>query len=411
MKKLLALLISISLFGSLSFIGFGCKTTEVVETTTVAETTVAETTVAETEDENQVDPWILEKRDPLKDLRHELDYKGEYGQTATWDTELVLTSTEVEKIKEGNPETGQPWKVGFVMDSEWGDYTTALVLGLKQSLEYLGLELVGVVDPSLDPAKELAGVEDLLSAGAEIIIGAPVDANASAASFKPVLDAGKILVLWGNIPSGYEYGRDYIGVVSGDIPGNASGIVEGLKLGVTEKTEVCYMYFDAAFYVVNQIEQLAKAEIEADPLFEIVEEMGYVSGDDAMNNITAAISRHPNIKRAMCGWDIPAGYAAGALKNLGRDDVKISTWGANEAIMTEIIKGPNIVATTSQASYFIGLNLGILCGHAAIGKKAPEYTFTPAIPINVDNLRERWAWSQGYELPSTLGDLLKEIGK
>ena len=411
MKKLLALLISISLFGSLSFIGFGCKTTEVVETTTVAETTVAETTVAETEDENQVDPWILEKRDPLKDLRHELDYKGEYGQTATWDTELVLTSTEVEKIKEGNPETGQPWKVGFVMDSEWGDYTTALVLGLNQAIDHLGMELIGVVDPRLDSALEMAGVEDLVSAGADIIIGAPVDATASAESFRPVLDAGKKLVIWSNIPIGYEYPNDYVGVVTGDQPGNAIGIYEGLKIGVTEKTDVLFMHFDAAFDVVNKIEAMAKELIEADPLFEIVDDMGYITPEDALNNMDAALVRYPSIERAVCGWGIPATNAAGALQNLDRNDVKISTWSLDEPLMVEIIKGPNIIYTTSQGPYFLGLDLAILAGHAAIDKKAPELTLTPAIPVHADNVREAWLCSQGSPIPQTLEDLLKEMGK
>ena len=43
---------------------------------------------------DEVAPWILEMRKGLEPYRGEINYKGEYGKTPTWDTELVLTSFE-----------------------------------------------------------------------------------------------------------------------------------------------------------------------------------------------------------------------------------------------------------------------------------------------------------------------------
>ena len=223
-KNVFVAVLCFAVIGSMAL--FGCKTqatettaaaetTAAPATTAIAETTAAETTAAETTgDLDQVDPWILEMREGLDQYRGDINYKGEYGALPTWDTELVLTLAEIEQIKKGNPETGEPWKVGYVMDASAGDHTNSLLKGMNDVLTHLGIELIGTVDPQFDPAKERAGVENFLAAGADVVIGAPIDPTASAESFRPVIDAGKKFVIWSNIPKGYEYGKDYVGVSS-----------------------------------------------------------------------------------------------------------------------------------------------------------------------------------------------------
>jgi hypothetical protein len=307
MKKLfygiLVIVLSVALAGSFTL--FGCAQpaaeTTAAETTAAAEETTAaaeETTAAE-EDKDVIDPWIVEMREGLDPYRGEIDYVGEYGATPTWDTELYLTIAEVEKAREGNPETGEPWKVGYVMDASAGDHTNSLLLGMRDVLEHFGMELIGTVDPQFDPAVERSGAEDLLTAGADIMIGAPIDATASAESFQPVLDAGKPFVIWSNIPVGYEYGTDYVGVSSAMAQDLAVFTVDIMRQGVTEPTEVAYIFFDAKFWVVNLIDGIVKEELEADPNFEIVEELGFGLESECFDLMTAALQRNPGITRAV----------------------------------------------------------------------------------------------------------------
>jgi len=320
-----------------SFLMISCKSevTETSEETTVAESTSEETTAAEStsaettvaEDKNVIDPWIVEMRKGLDPYRGEIGYKGEYGATPTWDTELFLTIAEVEQVKKGNPDAGEAWKVGYVMDASAGDHTNSLLKGMKDVLDHFGMELIGTVDPQFDPAKERAGVENFLAAGADIIIGAPVDATASAESFRPVIEAGKKFVIWSNIPKGYEYGKDYVGVSSAMAQDLGLFTVDIMKMEVTEKTEVCYLYFDQSFWVVNLIDKMVLEALKGEPNFEVVEELGYGKEADCTDLMTAALSRHPNIARVYGGWNVPAQFAAEGAKSLGRNDVKIATFG------------------------------------------------------------------------------------
>lgn len=409
-KLLLSLVVAIMVVTMLlTFLVTGCKTettetTAAEETTTAAETTVAaETTAASTE----TDPWILEMRAGLDQFRGEINYKGEYGATPTWDTELVLTTAEVEQIKAGNAE-GKKWKVGYVMDAAAGDHTNSLLKGMKDVLDHLGMELIGTVDPQFDIAKEKAGAENFITAGADIVIGAPIDATASGESFRPVLNAGKKLVIWSNIPKGYEYGRDFVGVSSAMAQDLGIFTVDILKQDITEPTDVAYLYFDQVFWVVNLIDGMVKEALKADTNFKIAEELGYAKETDCFDLITAAIQRNPNIKRIYGGWNVPAEYAADACKQLGRDDIKVACFGVDEPTLISILTGGNIFGTVSDDPYHLGANLALLAGYAAINKTAPEFTITPAIPITIDNLEEAWEITQKTDLPKSVQDTLDQ---
>jgi ABC-type sugar transport system substrate-binding protein len=341
----------------------------------------------------------------LDQFRGEINYKGEYGATPTWDTELFLTLAEVEQVKKGNAE-GKKWKVGYVMDASAGDHTNSLLKGMKDVLDHMGMELIGTVDPQFDPAKERAGVENFLVAGADIIIGAPIDATASGESFRPVIDAGKKFVIWSNIPKGYEYGKDYVGVSSAMAQDLGVFTVDIMKKDVAEKTEVAYLYFDQSFWVVNLIDTMVKEALAAEPNFEVVEELGYGKEADATDLMTAALSRHPNITRVYGGWNVVAQFAADGVKSLGRDDVKIATFGVDEPTLISILTGGNIFGTVSDDPYHLGANLALLAGYAAIDKKAPEFTITPAIPVTIDNLEEAWDITQKTPLPESVKETL-----
>jgi ribose transport system substrate-binding protein len=415
MKKLfLSLVIAVMVITMLlTFSVIGCKK-ETVETTAAAETTAAPATTASAETTAaaettatsiEPDPWILEMRAGLDQFRGEINYKGEYGATPTWDTELFLTLAEVEQVKKGNAE-GKKWKVGYVMDASAGDHTNSLLKGMKDVLDHLGMELIGTVDPQFDPAKERAGVENFLVAGADIIIGAPIDATASGESFRPVIDAGKKFVIWSNIPKGYEYGKDYVGVSSAMAQDLGVFTVDIMKKDVAEKTEVAYLYFDQSFWVVNLIDTMVKEALAAEPNFEVVEELGYGKEADATDLMTAALSRHPNITRVYGGWNVVAQFAADGVKSLGRDDVKIATFGVDEPTLISILQGGNIFGTVSDDPYHLGANLALLAGYAAIGKQAPEFTITPAIPVTIDNLEEAWDITQKTPLPESVKEVL-----
>jgi ribose transport system substrate-binding protein len=350
---------------------------------------------------DEVDPWILEMREGLDQYRGEIRYKGPLGETPTWDTELVLTVREVKKIRKGD------YKVAYVMDGSHADHTTSMVKGMRETLEHLGMELVSVYDPVYDAAKEREGVESVMALDPDVVVCGPIDPIVSGESFRLVIEAGKKLVIWSNVPQGYEYGRDYVGVSSAMAQDLGVFTVDLLKKETSGKTEVAFFYFDANFWVVNLIDSMVKEALEKDPNLVIVEERGYSKDSDVFDLMTAAINRHPNIKRVYAGWMVPASYAADAAAQAGRDDIKVACFGVDRPTLASILTGGNFIGTVSDDPYHLGANLAILAGYGVIEKDAPRFTITPAVPITAESLEDVWAVTQKTPFPEEIGKLLK----
>jgi len=157
---------------------------------------------------------------------------------------------------------------------------------------------------------------------------------------------------------------------------------------------------------VNLIDDAVKRAIEENPNLVIVEELGFTVESECFDLMSAAIQRHPNIKRAYGVWMVPATFAADACVQMNRPDIKIGAFGIDAPTLVNIITGGNIIGTTSDDPYHIGANLALLCGYAAIDKTAPEFTITPALPMTKDNIEEVWEIANKIPLPTSVKQAL-----
>lgn len=415
MKKalLFMLIVVIGILMIATFTLSGCKTKTAAETTavqtTVAETTAAQTTVAETTAaetvKDEIDPWILEVRKGIDKYRGEIDpsFKGPDGQTPSWDTELVLTVSEVEKIKLGN------YKVTFNMDGSQGEYHVAMIKGIQDACDHLGMELVSVTDAGFDPTKQKSDIETSLALKPDIIISAPVDKISAAEAFRPAVEAGVKLVFWSNQPEGYVYGKDFVGI-STSMPYD-QGVFMAQELGkiVGDDAKIGIIYYDQDFWITNYIDDVVRAKLkELYPKIEVVADEGFAAVNDAEKVAGSIIQKNPDIKGFYVSFNFPAQLTAAACKDAGRDDIKIVTQGVDAPVLIKLLTpGDNIVAVITDTPYLIGVNHVLVGAIAMLGKDAPQYTLSPSAWYTSDNVEELWDIAMRIPLPQDVKDMLK----
>jgi hypothetical protein len=93
---------------------------------------------------------------------------------------------------------------------------------------------------------------------------------------------------------------------------------------------------------------------------------------------------------------------------MNRPDIKIGAFGIDAPTLVNILTDGNIIGTTSDDPYHIGANLALLVGYAAIDKKAPFFTITPALPMTKDNVEEIWAIANKIPLPEMVIQALEQ---
>lgn len=410
MKKIVIWILVLAFVSTMALFGAGCRQ-QVAEETMAAETTAAATTVAETAAETtaaetveEVAPFILEAREGLEPFRGDLTFQGELGQTPTWDTDLVLNVSEVEKIKEGN------YTAVFNPNGFQADHTNVMIKAINDAFSKMNMKLIAVTDSQNDPAKQISDIETMLALKPDVVITGPIDPVSSAEVYRKVIDSGAKLVIWSNVPQGFEQGKDYVGVVTANAQGLAQFCVSVLADNISENAEIGMMFFDIKFWIVNLIDSIVEETIKNDyPNLNLVAKSGYTDPYKAIEVASAMLLQNPNIEGIYGEWNLAAMGASDACKDNNRPDIKITCFGVDRPTLIEILDGGNIVGTVSDNPYHLGFNLALLAGYGVLDKPAPEYTIAPSIPITAGNLQEAWELTTQTALPDEV--LQKLMGK
>jgi ribose transport system substrate-binding protein len=328
------------------------------------------------------DPWILEIRDGLEPYRGMFSFKGPQGQTPTWDTELMLTVGEVEKIRAGGYTAAISWH------GQQGEYTDALGGGIKDGLKHLGIKLVAEASADFDPAKQKSDVESMMAMKPNVIITLPTDSVTSVATFRPVVDAGTKLVLISNQPNGYVHGKDFVGITTSMPQDQGKFMAEAIGQA-TKSNKVGFIFFDADFFIVNYIDGVVEEYLNDNYPDVTLYKQGFANpATDIEAAASALIQRYPEIDTLYVSFN--AHPAATACESAMRDDIKIVSQGLDKPYMQNMLSGGNIYAIITDSTYNIGVNAALLAGYGVLGKPAPEYTISPSATITRENLREMW---------------------
>jgi ribose transport system substrate-binding protein len=422
MKKIMWIVlvaaVIVSVIATLSFTGCKTATTETTaeettaaeETTQAEETTAADETVAE--DMNEPDPWIQEKRDvekPFIPADGQVRFSGVEGEVPEYDLDLVLTKAEVEQIK------SMKLKGAYVDNNTAGEYSLAIIGGARETFEYLGIEMVAETSADFDSAKQKSDVETVLALDPDVIIGYPVDPTTGAEVFKPVVDAGKVLVCVSNRPKGYEMGigKDFVAISTNNPYDNAYRIVEIMAEALPADAKVGIITFEDEYFVLNVMDQAFKDGIaELAPGWTVVEQ-GFVDWQQVGQIATAMVQKDPDIQAFYTTWFDPAMVAVQDLKAIERSDIQVYTFGMNTPACVDLLDPDGMVkGLTSDFTWNVGMNSAILCAYGILGKEAPQMLVVPTADVTADNLRDVWSMAyRNVPIPQEIEDALAAVGK
>jgi ribose transport system substrate-binding protein len=410
LKKIVIWILILAFVSTMALFGAGCKQQVAEETTaaetTAAATTVAETTAAETTASNELDPWIAKVWAEVDQYRHPIPagFKGPNGETVTLDVDsLKLTTAEVEKVKAMNLKVGLPWHV------LQGEYFTAWQKGTHDACEYLNMKIVAETDAGFDPAKQKSDIESMMPLKPDVLIAAPADVTTGAEAFRPAVDAGIKLSLISNIPLGYKKGVDYIGLSTSNCHDIGVFANETAKELLGEGGKIGLLIWAQEYWFANYADSIVVDNI-ADYGLEVVDNQGFISGDDAYNAATAMILKYPDIDGFYITYMTPAISVAAACIDAQRPDIKIITGSYDLPTLLNMAQGGNIQGITTDATYLVGVNSVLVAAYGFLGKEGPDYAVCPAIKMTLKNMREIWQIGMRTPIAPEVDEALKKAG-
>jgi ribose transport system substrate-binding protein len=422
-KALLILMVSILSIGmAVTFSLAGCKgaVEEVEEAVEAEEAEEAEEAVEEVveEDMDEIDPFILEVREPWEALKGVIDvsWVGPDGETPQLDNTIWLTKGEVEQLRAGKPD-GSPYTYALCGNNTAGEYSLAMNAspnsGLWEFMEYCGIEQVAFTSAEFDPIQQKADVETVMALEPDVICAYATDPVTGAENFRPAVDAGIPLAFISTVPQGYTYGEEFIGIATNNPWEEGIYCATAMHDFLGDEAKVGYVFYDDVYFVCNYIDQGFKTYADENYPDWTIYEQGFVAETQAGEAAAAILARNPEVEGFFTTYMVPAMHIVAAITEAGRlDDVTVVTFGIDEPVLINLVQGGPVKAIVTDSPYLVGMNHAIQACYALLDKplEQPSFVVCPTAVLELENIREIWDVAMHLPISDTLDEALKEAG-
>lgn len=325
-----------------------------------------------------------------------LAFVGPNGEIPGSLDELQLSAEEIAEVQTLGLTAAFVWHTS-------GDFVNAVETGAREQFEALGIEVVASTQANFDAATQADNVASVLALNPDIVVAIAVDPTSAATAFQQVVDDGTTLVIMTTPPAGYKAGQEFVSIVTEDLALAGKYNAELLIDAMGDTGEVVYMFHDADFWFTNQRDQGFKNWLGyLAPNVSIVEEAGFTDEARTQEIAAALLTKNPNVTGFYVPWATAAQGVLAAVRDAGRDDIKIVTNDLDTTLAANMYAGGNVVGLVGNNAFGIGQGLAIAAAYDVLGKPAPELVASEPIKVTAGNLADAWKADYAVEAPASV---------
>ena len=335
----------------------------------------------------------------IDDLSNTVVSDGPQGEIGVLASTLVITEEQAQQIRDGN------FTVAISMGWLGDDWATQQLIGLTETFEKLGIEVVAETNANWDDAKQIADLDAISVLQPDLLVSIPLNAQTTADAFKRIADAGAEVVFIDQAADGMEPGPDYAGVVSSDNLALGMYLADEIATALGGKGDVGAMYFANDFYVTNLRYIGFVARLMAKyPDINLIAAAGHDNPDRGMEVAQGMLARYPEMDGLYASWSIPAMGAVVAAQSAGLspEGFKIVNENFDQIVAADMAKNGFIAGISSQRPYDQGVAEATIGALALIGVDTPDYVVVPPLAVNRANLAASYLTIYRTELPAEM---------
>ena len=335
----------------------------------------------------------------IDDLSNTVVSDGPQGEIGVLASTLVITEEQAQQIRDGN------FTVAISMGWLGDDWATQQLIGLTETFEKLGIEVVAETNANWDDAKQIADLDAISVLQPDLLVSIPLNAQTTADAFKRIADAGAEVVFIDQAVDGMVPGADYAGVVSSDNLALGMYLADEIATALGGKGDVGAMYFANDFYVTNLRYIGFVARLMAKyPDINLIAAAGHDNPDRGMEVAQGMLARYPEMDGLYASWSIPAMGAVVAAQSAGLspEGFKIVNENFDQIVAADMAKNGFIAGISSQRPYDQGVAEATIGALALIGVDTPDYVVVPPLAVNRANLAASYLTIYRTELPAEM---------
>ena len=330
---------------------------------------------------------------------------GQRGEVGFPAADLKLTDEQIEKVKAGK------FTVAISMGWMGDDWASQQLIGLKETFEKLGIEVVAETNANWDDAKQIADLETISVLNPSLVVSIPLNGQTTAGAFKKLAEGGAKIVFIDQAVDGMDPGKDYASIISSDNLALGMYLADALAAATGGKGDVAAMYFANDFYVTNLRYEGFIARVMAKyPDLNVVVAAGHNNPNKGQEVAPAVLARYPTLSGMYASWSVPAMGAVTAASVAGRTfaDFKIVNENFDQIVALNMAQNGFIAGISSQRPYDQGVAEATIGALALIGEPTPPYVVVPPLKVTRDVLPDAYKTIYRIDLPAEMATALAQ---
>ena len=330
---------------------------------------------------------------------------GQGGEPGFPAADLMLTEEQLAKVKAGK------FTVAISMGWMGDDWASQQLIGLKETFEKLGIEVVAETNANWDDAKQIADLETISVLNPSLVVSIPLNGQTTAGAFKKLAEGGAKIVFIDQAVDGMDPGKDYASIISSDNLALGMYLADALAAATGGKGDVAAMYFANDFYVTNLRYEGFIARVMAKyPDLNVVVAAGHNNPNKGQEVAQAVLARYPTLSGMYASWSVPAMGAVTAASVAGRTsaDFKIVNENFDQIVALNMAQNGFIAGISSQRPYDQGVAEATIGALALIGEPTPPYVVVPPLKVTRDVLPDAYKTIYRIDLPAEMATALAQ---
>ena len=324
---------------------------------------------------------------------------GQGGEPGFPAADLMLTEEQLAKVKAGK------FTVAISMGWMGDDWASQQLVGLKESFEAMGIEVVAETNANWDDAKQIADIEAISVLKPSLLVSIPLNGQTTASAYQKIAAAGTKIVFIDQAVDGMTAGKDYSSIISSDNLLLGMYLADALAEATGGKGDVAAMFYAPDFYVTNLRYEGFIARVMAKyPDLNVIVAAGHNNPNKGQEVAQGLLARYPTLAGVYASWSIPAMGAVTAARTAGRTsaDFKIVNENFDQIVALDMAQNGFIAGISSQRPYDQGVAEAKTGALALIGEPTPPYIVVPPLKVTRANLAESYKTIYRVDLPAEM---------
>lgn len=339
----------------------------------------------------------------IDDLDNVVVSGGPRGEVGVLNSTLAITEEQAARIRAGE------FTVAISMGWLGDDWATQQLIGLRETFESLGIEVIAETNADWDDARQIADLEAIAAMKPDLVVSIPLNTATTAGAFQALAAQGAEIVFIDQAADGMNAPADYAGVVSSDNLALGMYLADTLADAIGGSGQVGAMYFANDFYVTNLRYIGFVARLMARyPEIELIAAAGHDNPNRGQEVAQAMLARYPQMQGLYASWSIPAMGAVAAAQSFSRSpaDFPIVNENFDQIVAADMARGGFIAGISSQRPYDQGVAEATIGALALIGESVPSYVVVPPQRVQRSNLAEAYEIIYRTPLPAAMASAL-----